>query len=45
VAFAVAVISLLYAACSWHFLEKPILQGRGRMQSSWAGLAADEPRA
>jgi peptidoglycan/LPS O-acetylase OafA/YrhL len=45
VAFAVAVISLLYASCSWHFLEKPILQGRGRMQSSWAGLAADEPRA
>jgi peptidoglycan/LPS O-acetylase OafA/YrhL len=44
-ACAAAVISLLYAACSWHFMEKPIIQGRGRMQSSWAGLAAGDPRA
>jgi peptidoglycan/LPS O-acetylase OafA/YrhL len=31
VVLAAAAISLLYAACSWHFVEKPILGGRARV--------------
>jgi peptidoglycan/LPS O-acetylase OafA/YrhL len=31
VAVTAAAISLLYAACSWHFMEKPVLEHRTRV--------------
>jgi peptidoglycan/LPS O-acetylase OafA/YrhL len=35
-----AAAALLYASCSWHFLEKPILRGRAVPATPLATVAA-----